>query len=78
MFLLSRLSQRRMQKDFISQKIKLIKICEPSAERYCQQTESLRSHQLLSYPMISQKFMEPEGSLLCSQEPATGPYPKPD
>jgi hypothetical protein len=22
--------------------------------------------------------MEPEGSLLCSQEPAIGPYPKPD
>jgi hypothetical protein len=22
--------------------------------------------------------MEPEGSLLCSQEPSTGPYPEPD
>jgi hypothetical protein len=22
--------------------------------------------------------MDPEGSLLCSQEPATGPYPEPD
>jgi hypothetical protein len=22
--------------------------------------------------------MEPEGSLLCSQKPATGPYPEPD
>jgi len=22
--------------------------------------------------------MEPEGSLLCSQHPATGPYPEPD
>jgi hypothetical protein len=22
--------------------------------------------------------MEPEDSLLCSQEPATGPYPEPD
>jgi hypothetical protein len=22
--------------------------------------------------------MEPEGSLQCSQEPATGPYPEPD
>jgi hypothetical protein len=23
-------------------------------------------------------FMEPEGSLLCAQEPATGPYSEPD
>jgi len=23
-------------------------------------------------------FMEPEGSLLCSQGPTTGPYPEPD
>jgi hypothetical protein len=22
--------------------------------------------------------MEPEGSLLCSQDPSTGPYPEPD
>jgi hypothetical protein len=26
----------------------------------------------------SQRFMEPEGSLQCSQEPSTGPYSKPD
>jgi hypothetical protein len=38
----------------------------------------LRSHQLLSYSRISQHFMEPEGSLLCSQEPSTGPCPKPE
>jgi hypothetical protein len=27
---------------------------------------------------IPPHFMEPEGSLSCSQKPATGPYPKPD
>jgi len=26
----------------------------------------------------SSPFMKPEGSLLCSQEPATNPYPEPD
>jgi hypothetical protein len=24
-----------------------------------------------------QNFMEPEGSVACSQEPSTGPYPEP-
>jgi hypothetical protein len=38
----------------------------------------LRGRQLCSYPKTSQYFMEPEGSLLYSQEPSTGPYPEPD
>jgi hypothetical protein len=38
----------------------------------------LRSRQLRSYSRISQHFMEPEGSLSCSQEPSTGTYSKPD
>jgi hypothetical protein len=38
----------------------------------------LRSRQLCSYSRTSQHFMEPEYSLLCSQEPSTGPYPEPD
>jgi hypothetical protein len=38
----------------------------------------LRSRQLCSYSRISQRFMEPEDSLPCSQEPYTGSYLKPD
>jgi hypothetical protein len=37
-----------------------------------------RSRQFCSYSRISQHFMEPEGSLLCSQEPSTSPCPELD
>jgi hypothetical protein len=37
----------------------------------------LRSRQLCSPSGTPQHFMEPEGSIQCSQEPSTGPYPEP-
>jgi hypothetical protein len=38
----------------------------------------LKSCQLCSHSKTSQHFMEPEISLLCSQELSTGTYPEPD
>jgi hypothetical protein len=38
----------------------------------------LRRHLSLIYSRISEHFMEPDGSLLCSQEPSNGPYTEPD
>jgi hypothetical protein len=39
---------------------------------------SSRSQQSLSCSRITKQFMEPNGSLPCSQEPASDPYHKPD
>jgi hypothetical protein len=35
-------------------------------------------HQLRSHSIVSQHFMEPEGSLQHLQEPSTCPFPEPD
>jgi hypothetical protein len=40
-------------------------------------TKSLRRHQLCVYSRTWRHFMEPEGSLLCSQRSSTSPYHKP-
>jgi hypothetical protein len=37
----------------------------------------LRNRQLCSHSRISQHVMEPKGSITCSQEPSTDPYPEP-
>jgi hypothetical protein len=38
----------------------------------------LRNGRSFNYSKIFQNFIEPDVSLLWSQEPSTGPYPEPD
>jgi hypothetical protein len=56
--------------------------CEPlyATNTYlltCGAEPFLRSRQLCSPSRTPRHFMEPEGSIKCSQEPSTCPYPKP-
>jgi hypothetical protein len=37
----------------------------------------LRSLKLYSHSRTSKNFMEPDGSIPCSEEPSNGPYPEP-
>jgi hypothetical protein len=41
-------------------------------------TNFFRSRQLRTYSRTSQVFMQPEGSLSCSQQSSTAPYSEPD
>jgi hypothetical protein len=45
---------------------------------FLQQYYSWEADSALASQENTLHFMEPEGSLPCLQEPATGPYPKPD
>jgi hypothetical protein len=44
--------------------------------KYSDTLNFLRIPQLCCYSRTFQRFMEPEGSLPCSQEPSTGAYPE--
>jgi hypothetical protein len=53
-------------------------VTKPTTNSWSRAIQKSAVQQSLSYSRISPHFMEPSGSLSCSQEPATGPSRNPD